>query len=148
MDIDFHTDISGSFTIGLGDSPRGVSGNRALVNRFEIVFLTKTRRYLLENGDITVDNFGGDAQKYINKPHVLNDIQSIASSVTISMEQTVKSILSDQPDSIPNTEKLSRAELLSVDIIGDVVFASIRVYPVEVEAYEQLVMNLPITKRN
>ena len=147
MDLDFTTDLTSSFEISLGDNPQTVSGNRALVNRFEIILLTKTRRYALSDGTVTVDNFGGDADKYINRSNVLNDPQSIAASVETAIQQTTRSILSDQPSSIPNTEKLSKAELTSLNVVGDVVFAVIRIYPVETEPYANLVMNLQITKR-
>ena len=148
MDIDFNTDLTNQFEITLSDNPRKVSGNRALVNRFEITLLTKTRRFLLGDEQVVADTFGGDADKYINRPHVLNDLQSIAAAVETSMKQTVKSILSDQPDGLPNTEKLNSAELTSVDLNGDTVYAVIRIYPVEIEPFSQLELNLPIIKRN
>jgi hypothetical protein len=148
MDIDFQTDLTGSFTISIGDSPVAVEGNRALVNRFEITLLTKTRTYLMSDDSLVTDNFGGDADKFINKPHVLNDMQGIAASVETAVEQTVKSILADQGTNVPNTEKLDRAELVSIDLNGEVVYAVVRVYPVETEAYADLVLNLPVTKRS
>lgn len=145
-DIDIITDLREGFSIELGDNPQAVSGNRALLNRFEITFLTKTRRFLW--GDqIVVDNYGGDANKFINRPQVLNDIQGISAAVETAMDQTVQSMIGDQPDSVPDTEKIERAELLSVDVVNDLVVASIRVYPVEVEPYVDLVFNLPIIRR-
>jgi len=146
MDIDFITDIStGVFRITLGDNPIGVTGNRALLNRFEITFLTKKKQFIY--GDTYVaDSFGGDAGKFINRPQVLNDTQSIAASITIVIDQTVKSILNDQAANIPDTEKLQSAKLVSLDFIGDVVTASIEVMPVEVESYDLIRLNLPITK--
>lgn len=144
-DIDFITDLTGQFQISLGDNPQAVTGNRALVNRFEITFLTKTRRFR-QGTELVVDNFGGDADKFINRPQVLNDIQGIAAAVETAVDQTVQSILSDQPPSIPDTEKLDRAELLDVSVVNDVIVASIRVYPVEVEPYTDLMFNLPIIR--
>jgi hypothetical protein len=146
VDIDFITDLSnGQFMISLGSNPSGVSGNRALLNRFEITFLTKRKQYIF--GDIYVtDTFGGDASKFINKPQVLNNIKSIAVSLTSAIDQTVDSIINDQPDNLPDTERLSSAELISVDVVGDMVTASIEVMPVEVESYDLIRLNLPITK--
>lgn len=144
-DIDFITDITGQFQISLGDNPQAVTGNRALLNRFEITFLTKTRRFR-EGDTLVVDNYGGDADKFINRPQVLNDIQGIAAAVETAVDQTVQSLLSDQPDTIPDTEKLDRAELLDVSVQNDVIVASIRVHPVEVESYEDLMFNLPIIR--
>jgi hypothetical protein len=146
MDIDFMTDLSnGDFRISLGSNPTGVSGNRALLNRFEIVFLTKKRQFIYGNSYVA-DQFGGDAVKFISQPQVINDIQSISASLAIAVEQTVKSILGDQQDNIPDTEKLVAAELISVDVIGDMVTASIEVMPAEVESYDLIRLNLPITK--
>ncbi len=146
-DIDIITDLRTGFNIELGDNPQAVDGNRALLNRFEITFLTKTRRFLW--GDkIVADNYGGDAQRFINRPQVLNATQGIAAAVETAMEQTVQSMVNDQPDSIPDTEKIERAELISIDIINDMVYASIRVHPVETESFADLMFNLPITRRS
>jgi len=145
MDIDFATDLTRGFEITLGTNPSGVTGNRALLNRFEITLLTKRRQFLL-GGDPVADTFGGDAQKFINRPQVLTDTQSISASLATAVEQTVQSILADQDGSIPDTEKLVSAEIVSLDIIGDVVTASIRVFPVQVQSYDDLLLNLPIVK--
>jgi len=146
MDIDFITDLrNGDFRISLGDNPSGISGNRALLNRFEITFLTKKRQFIVGN-QYVADQFGGDAVKFISRPQVINDIQSIAASLAIAIEQTVKSILEDQQVDIPDTEKLISAELLGVDVINDMVTASIEVIPAEVESYDLIKLNLPITR--
>jgi len=147
MDIDFTTDLREQFKIGIGDNPQGVDGNRALLNRFEITFLTKTKMFLF--GDkLVVDEYAGDAEKYINRPRVLNDPQSIAGGVTVSIDQTVAAMKGDEPEGIPDTEKIESAELIDIQIIDDVVFARIQVHPVEVELYQDLIFNLPITQRN
>jgi len=145
MDIDFITDLREGFAISLGDNPQAVSGNRALVNRFELTFLTKRRQFILGNKYVA-DTYGGDASKFINRPQVLNDMQSISASITTAIDQTVQSILDDQPAEIPETEKLESAELISLDITDDVVVAVIQVNPVEVESYDDLRFNLPITR--
>jgi len=147
MDIDFITDLRDQFKIGIGDNPQGIEGNRALLNRFEITFLTKTKMFLF--GDkMVVDEYAGDAEKYINRPQVLNDPQSIAGGITVSIDQTVAAMQSDEPEGIPDTEKIASAELIDIQIIDDVVFARIQVSPVEVELYQNMVFNLPIIKRD
>lgn len=147
MDIDFITDLSEGFSISIGDNPQGVTGNRALLNRFEITFLTKSRRYLLNNNIIIVDNFAGDAEKFINRPQVLNDPQSIAAAISIAIDQTVESIKRDEPSGTPNTEKLDRAELIDINIENGLVYANIQVFPIETETYESLMFNLPIIRK-
>jgi hypothetical protein len=143
-DLDFYRTDDEGFTISLGDSPKKVYGNRALVNRFEIVFLTTSRRYLLGGDRVVIDGFAGDAEKYINKPQALNDLQGIATSVSTAIDKTVKAILEDQPDSVPMTERLDSAELMSIDIVEGVVVAVIKINPVEVEFYDSLTFNFPI----
>jgi len=142
-DIDFFRTDDESFTVSLGDNPQKISGNRSLVNRFEIIFLTTSRRFLW-GGSVVIDDFAGDADKYINRPQSLNDLQGIATSVATAIDKTVQSLKSDQPDTLPNTEKLDRAELSSIDIVEGIVYATIRVFPVEVEFYDALVFNFPI----
>ena len=145
MDIDFTTDLRSGFDISLTSSPKGVSGNRALLNRFEITFLSKRREYNL-GGSIIQDNYGGDAGKFIGTPRVLNDVQGISAAVSIALDQTVDSIKNDEPINIPDTERLDSAELSSLEIIDDVVTAIIKVNPVEVESYDVLQFNLPIVR--
>jgi len=145
-DIDFITDVStGEFRITLGDNPNKVVGNRALVNRFEITFLTKTKLFL-EGSTFVIDNYGGNAEKFINRPHVLNDLQSISAAIATSMDQTVQSMKNDEPVGIPNTEKIAGADLVSVDVVNDTVVATIKINPVETETLEALMFNLPIIR--
>jgi hypothetical protein len=145
MDIDFITDQSGGFNISLTNNPQQVSGNRALLNRFELTFLTTRRLYNL--GDTVVqDNFGGDARKFIQTPKVLSDSQGISAAISIAIDQTVESLKNDEPAGLPNTEKLDSAELQSLEIINDIVTAVIKVNPVEAETYDVLQFNLPITR--
>lgn len=144
-DIDFITILNRGFEVSLGSNPMSVSGNRALLNRFEITMLTK-RRHMVFGGEPIIDNYGGDAGKFINQPRVLNDTQGIAAAVNRSVAQTVKSMKGDEPEGIIDTEKIASAEVLSVDMVGDVVTAAIQVHPVEVESYEALRFNLPIVR--
>jgi hypothetical protein len=147
MDIDFATDFSdGQFRISLTENPAMVSGNRALVNRFEITFLTKQRQFSYDGG-VVIDNYGGDAGKFISKPQVLSDTQSIAASLTVAIQQTVSSMKKDQSPSTMPTERIANAELISVDVINGIITASIQIFPEEVESYEALKFNLPIVRR-
>ena len=145
MDLDLQTNIDGGFTVSFGSSPKTVSGNRYLLNRFEQVFMTNAR-VMLEGGQPIVDNFGGNAAQFVDQPQVLNNPRNIALGVATAIDQTVQSILGDQSDnSRPNTEKLSTASLLSLSIVNGVIVVSILVVPVEKETYDDLVFNLPIT---
>ena len=145
MDIDFITDLTNGFNVSLTTSPQQVSGNRALLNRFELTFLTKRREYNL--GDTPIqDDFGGDARKFIQTPRVLSDTQGISAAISVAIDQTVESLKNDEPEGLLDTEKLDSAELLSLEIISDIVTAVIQVNPVEVETYDILQFNLPITR--
>lgn len=146
MDIDYITDLTKGFQISIGDNPQGVSGNRALLNRFEITFLTQTKRFL-SNGRIITDNYGGDADNFVNKPQVLNDPQSIAAGISIAVDKTVESMKQDEPIGIPNTEKLNSAELVDLYIADGIIYAQVQVNPVEAEPFANLMFNLPIIKR-
>lgn len=145
-DIDFITDLSsGTFQITLGDCPGVVQGNRALLNRFEITFLTKTREFIWGT-EYLIDDYGGNAQKFINQPQVLNNLQGIVGAVSTAIELTVQSILNDQPNNLSSTEKLASAQLISLDVNNGLVYAIIQVNPVEVEAYDSIKLHLPITR--
>ena len=146
MDFDLQTTIHSGFTVSLGQSPKGVTGNRKLVNRFEITFLTNTR-VMKEGENYVFDRYGGNAAEFIDKPQILNDPRNISLGIATAIEQTVKSILSDQAsNSIPNTEKLASASLLGLSVANGVIVASILIVPVETETYDDLVFNLPITR--
>ena len=145
MDIDFITDFSsGAFQITLGDNPQSVMGNRKLVNRFEITFLTALRQFVIDGRAVT-DNYGGNAPSFINKPQATNDLQGITASLNVASDQTVQCILAEQQQkNIPDTERLISAELVSVDVIGDTVSATIKINPVTVESYQDLIFNFPV----
>jgi len=145
MDIDFITDLNSGFNVSLTSNPQGVTGNRALLNRFELTFLTMRREYNL-GGTMTRDEFGGDANKFINQPRVLNDTQGISAAISVVVDQTIESLKSDEPAGIPDTERLQSAELSSLEIIDDMITAVIKVNPVEVENYDVLQFNLPIIR--
>lgn len=144
-DIDFITDLNSGFNVTFGDNPGKVSGNRALLNRFEITLMTK-RRQMVQGEESLIDDYGGDAGKFINQPRVLSDVQGISAAVNRSVSQTVASMKRDEPAGTPDTEKLQGAEVLSVDIIADVITARIQVMPVEVQSYDLIEFNLPIIR--
>ena len=144
-DIDFITILTNKFEVSLTDNPREVTGNRALLNRFEITFLTK-RKQFLQGNNVLVDTFGGDADRFIGIPRVLRDTQSIAASVLAVIDNTIESLKNDVNDKTPNTERLESAELLEIHNVGGVITANIRVVPVETEKYSDLEFNLPIIR--
>jgi hypothetical protein len=145
MDIDFVTDLTDGFSISLSDNPKPVSGNRALVNRFELSFLTQ-RRYLDLGGSIIQEDFGGDARKFIQRPVVLSNTQSISAAISIAIDQTVSSIKNDETQGIPDTERLDSAELANLSVVNGVITATIKINPVQVESYDILQFNLPVTR--
>lgn len=144
-DIDFTTDLRNGLKISLTNSPRSVSGNRALLNRFEITLMTKRRQYLVGD-EVVIDSYGGDANRFVGIPRVLSDIQGISAALSITIDQTVESMQKDEPAGIPDTERIERAEITSINVIDDIVVSKIRVYPVEVESYDILEFNLPIIR--
>jgi len=146
-DIDFITDLTGGdFKISFTNNPQKISGNRALLNRFEIVFLTKAKAYVLDDGAIYNDNFGGNGDAIIVNSGSTHDINGIIANIIVCIEKTVKSMQSDQ-DFVPDTEKISGAKLLNIYIQSDIIYATIEVIPVEIESYESLITNLPVIKR-
>ena len=144
-DIDFITITTNGFEVSLTDNPREVSGNRALLNRFEITFLTK-RKQFLQGNDVLVDTFGGDIERFVGVPRVLEDTQSIAASLSAVIDNTVESLKNDINDKVPNTERIESAELVEIYNVSGVITAKIRVIPVETENYSVLEFNLPIIR--
>jgi len=148
-DLDFITDLRSGFSISLTDNPQKVSGNRALLNHFEITFLTQSKIYLMGDDErVFLDNFGGNAEVLVTKPQVLNDPSGIVSSISVCIERTVQSIIQDQPSNLPNNEKLDNAKLLNMYIDNGIIYAQIQVNPVESDTYDTLVTNLPVIKRS
>ena len=148
-DLDFITDLrNGDFKVSLTDNPQSVSGNRVLLNRFEITFLTKIKMYFLgDSGAPVIDRYGGNGEDLITSPQVINDPQGIMAKLTIAIEKTVDSMKSDEPNTIPDSEKISGAELINMYIQNGIVFAKIKVDPVEIQSYNYLISDLPVTKR-
>lgn len=144
-DIDFITVLENGFEISITNSPRGVSGNRALLNRFEITFITMRKTFAYDGTNV-VDNYGGNAERIINVPRVLADSNAIAATVSLCVDLTVESMKKNEPDNLPDTERIDRAELLDIQTVQDIVTARIQVFPVEAETYEALQFNLPIIR--
>ncbi len=147
-DLDFLTDLRTGFNVSFGDNIKKVAGNRALMNRFEITFLTQHKGYLLgESNSQFVDTYGGNGNVLVTQPQVLNDPEGIASTVSVCIERTVQSMQQTEPPSTPNNEKLEGAQLLNIYIQNGIIMATIQVFPVEVDDYESLLSDLPVTIR-
>jgi hypothetical protein len=144
-DVDVITDLTKGFQVTIGDNPQEVTGNRLLLNIFEITFLTKKRSFVY-NDEVVQDPYGGDAEQTIGRQSVLADSQSLSAAIIIAINETVKNMKLDETPSTPLTERIDRAELLSLDIIDDIVTAQIQVFPVETEKYVDLMWNLPIIR--
>ena len=145
-DIDYDRSFVNGFTIVFSDNPGKITGNRLLLNIFEITFMTERRRFLMGDDSVIADNYGGEAQIKLGVPRVLADHQAISAAINIITNQTVKDMRADEKVDTPATEKIDKAEVLSVDSISGVITATIRVYPVETQSYENLVFNLPIVR--
>lgn len=144
MDIDFTTTVGQNFSLGISDGGQAVTGNRKLVNRFEITFLSSPVSMLFA-GSYESDNFGGNAISRIGHPRVLNNVQAIAAGAQAAVDATVASLKSDQ-DGMLDTEKIDYASITSLDIIDGVVQIGINVVPVATEPWSDLQLNLPITR--
>lgn len=148
-DLDFITDLTSGFAISLTNNPQKVSGNRALLNRFEITFLTHSKSYLLGDnpGSTYIDNYGGNADVLVTTPQILNDPGAITATLSVCIERTVQSMQRDEPENTPENEKIDSAQLLNIYIQNDIIMATIQVFPVETDSYASLVTNLPVIKR-
>lgn len=142
-DIDYIRNINGGFYISFNETSRKAVGNKALANRFEITFLTSSKKYLL-GGQVVTDDYAGDASKFVGQSHSLNNTQSIASSMTIAIDKTVESILENQGDVTDPKERLVSAELIGLEVEGDTIYAKIEVVPEEYENYYPLYYSLPL----
>lgn len=145
-DIDIITDLTEGFQVTIGDNPQEVTGNRLLLNIFEITFLTK-KRYFVYNEETIRDDYGGDAENTVGHPGVLADPQSMSAAIILALNETVESMKSDETDATDPTERIDRAELVSLNIVNDVVMAQIQVFPVETQKFVDLSWNLPIIRR-
>ena len=142
-DIDYTTNIDNGFEISLGDNPTLATGNKFLSNRFTITFLTNIKQYLY-NDTVVTDSYGGDALKYVGQPQALNNIQSIATSITVAMNKTIDSIKGSQSTVIDPTEKLANATLISVSVQNDKVYATIQLFPVTYSSPNEIYFTIPV----
>jgi hypothetical protein len=143
-DIDFTINEDDGFTVSLMTGFSPVRGNRALLNRFQIAFLTNSRSFLNVDGSVESDFFGGDAPKFLGVPVAVNNMSAIAAAILNAIDSTVSSMRASEQAELPNSERIGSASLSSIDISGDTVFAIIRVVPVETESYGDLVFNIPV----
>lgn len=146
MDIDYHTIINTankSVSIGLGD--RAVSGNRQLLNQFEVVFLTSWKQYYIpETRSVEKYMFGGNFIKMSGLLSV-NNPQSVLSAVSVAVKNTVSSIKGEQSGlNLDPTEKLQSADVKNLSVHGDIVTCDIQVVPEQVESPGDLLLNLPV----
>lgn len=144
MDINFtNVKINGDFSVRIDDIPTAVSGNRALANIFEVTFLTNLNDSLLSY------NYGGDGVGVVSKSYDPNDLQSIAAAVKVACDSTVLVMQADQTadQSIPPTEKIVSAKVITVNKTADSVYVSIDIIPEEYDAgpvKKAIVLTLPL----
>lgn len=148
MDIDFHTlvdIISNDVSIDVGN--QAVSGNRQLMNQFEVVFLTSWKDFYSPEADSTnTDSFGGNFLGISGSMNTGNP-QSVMSSIKVAVDNTVASIRAEQENmDLDKTELLQNAEIESLDIVKGMVFCKIRVTPQQVQSAEELILDLPVIK--
>lgn len=145
IDIDITNNDDG--TIDIFESNNAVLGNRALVNRFQIVFLTNsTSVFYSDSKSPKTDQQGGDASKFIGTPHALATPASIAASMIIAIERTVKVIKTNQ-SKVRNAEsRLAGASLVSIDIVDGMIYGVIDIAPEKREPGLSTIYNAAIRK--
>ena len=132
-DINFenlNSSSEGGFYVNTGSNPRVVTGNRLLVNIFEITFMTSVNQSLLSDG------YGGNGLYTISLGFDPNDIQSISAVIQIACDNTVSSMKVDQANfgsEVPLTERISSASIQSITKNLDIVEATIKIVPEEYE---------------
>ena len=146
-DIDIFSINENGFEMTTGESESLVSGNRALLNRFQITFFYEDMNIVSDTGETIYDEYGGRAFSMIGSPRALRNTSSITASITAAMNNTAESIKLNTDETALNTERLDRVELDSVLAVGDTVTAVINVYPVELETLDVPSFNIPITSR-
>lgn len=147
MDIDFHTTLGNTFAVGVPASAGSVSGNRKLLNRFEIVFMTDRIEFGPASDPLKESTgFGGNANKLMRSGLVLSNPQAIVSVLQTCVDLTVESLKSTETDTDPATERIQSASITELNIEGVEVKAKIQVVPLETEAWVDMVLNLPITR--
>jgi len=147
MDIDFTTTLdikNGDISIEPGT--RSVSGNRALLNQFEITLLTSWRQYFYpDTKQVVEERFGGNVIFGGSSVMNVNNKAEIAAAMTAAIRNAVISIKSDQAGRILlSTERLSSASIESLESYGDRVVAVVNVVPEEIEPESDLKLNLPV----
>ncbi len=146
-DIDIIPDYEGGFSITLGDSSRQVSGNVALLNRFQITFFSEGMFFSATGGGFIVDNYGGRATSMLGTPRALSDVQGITVALTAALNNTVDSIKNNTPEGTPDTEVLDRAEIADIFVKDGVINASIDIYPIRLAQSDLPRFFIPIVSR-
>jgi hypothetical protein len=148
MDIDFNT-ILNENEFYVEPSLNSVSGNRALINRFEIILMTNWRQYRYEGSDESVlDSFGGNAFNTASDVKNITDETSITASMSVVVQNTVDSIKLDEHDGIPDNERISSANISNVYVSGDTIYTDIDIKPIEKEDIINTNISIPIAKAN
>lgn len=120
------TNDFGDIEFEVPDNVGTISGNRGLSNRFAITLLTNVRLSPLSFG------YGGNINKGFGVAASGADVSAISASISGACDDTVNSIKSDQ-ELLPLTEKISSAFVESVEKVGEKVYISIRIIPVELD---------------
>jgi len=133
MDIDLNYTVDdGLYERNLGDTYNTITGNRALLNRFQITMFSEGNSYVDNNGNVVTDDFGGRFMSMIGDKNSLTNTQGMIVSMTAVIDNTVKSLKSDELN-LPNTEKIDSASIKELQKDGDKISVIIDVTPVEVE---------------
>ena len=144
MDINFdNVRVGGEFSIKIDDIPIAATGNKLLANIFEITFLTNLNDSLMSYGH------GGDGVGTVSKSYDPNDLQSIAAAVKVARDNTVTAMQIDQSfdPSIPATEKIVSAKVISVKKSGDMTTVAIDILPEEFDSgpvQQPVILTLPL----
>ena len=146
-DIDIIPNYENGFSLSLGDNSNIVSGNVALLNRFQITFFSEGMFFIGSDDSYIVDNYGGRFMSMLSVPRALSDIQGMTAALTAVINNTVDSIKNATLDTTPDSEKLDKAEIADIFIHNGVVSAIVDIYPVKLELSELPRFYIPITSK-
>lgn len=143
-DIQMFPSLTEGYEITMGNSARTISGNAALLNRFQISFFSDTLTFNGSDGSVLIDAYGGSAMNLVGNPKSISDIRSITVSLAACVSNTVESIKIDTPPDTPGNEKLSSAELGEVTISNGVIYADVFIHPEIIDSEDILRFSIPV----
>ena len=143
----FPTNVDGDFTVSIGTTASECSGNKALLNRFQIIFFDEGLNFQAEDGTVISDDFGGRAKSILGTGRSLVNDDVVRAAMVVTIKNTVSSLIGSTDDATPATERLKSATLAGVEVVGDIVTAVIEVIPEELDSSTIPEFKLPLIGR-